>query len=247
MEPYGVPNLWCLFGSLRYVATKAPIFCRRYFMFLSNWQIVVYIAGIWILPAVLFFGIFSIIPNQAFQAEKCEDTQILADVYFRCLIFGLLFAPLFILACLYTALIYLITNLGSGSLAKLQQMHLRRRKRMIGTALLIVCSFLIAWLPGAIWYLLTCPKCPLSYLELQYRNPRMLILISTMANLLMICKGLVNPVIYAWRIPELREAWHRWRKNRSDTWSQRTSYASTAYASIPGRLVAVLISHSTNI
>lgn len=60
-------------------------------------------------------------------------------------------------------------------------------------------------LAGTVWFALTCSECPLPILEL-YKWPGLVIAVGITTNFLIICKGLLNPLIYALRIPEIRGA-----------------------------------------
>jgi hypothetical protein len=62
-------------------------------------------------------------------------------------------------------------------------------------------SFVIGWMPGVMIYVLVCDDCVFQF---NWVSPRAMFFIYTMINGLIILKTLVNPIIYAARMHEIK-------------------------------------------
>lgn len=82
---------------------------------------------------------------------------------------------------------------------------LQSKIKALTTTLLILGTFAIGWLPAVMQFTLVCIDCAISY----YPPRHSLFAVGVVVNCLIIVKLLINPLIYAFRILEIRYAlWH---------------------------------------
>lgn len=165
---------------------------------------------VYILPPALFlviFGAFGSAKEEAFHSQSCAKTHFYQGMSFRLTTFCLLYGPFVIIAGLYAGMTYHLRLINQRQITMRRQSSaksIQRRKRTGFTTLLMTLSFLIGWLPLGIFFLFTCTECAiLSYLK-QKRS--LIWLLSTTFHWLLVLKFFLNPIIYGFRVPELRMA-----------------------------------------
>lgn len=196
-----------LFAMVHYMATVCPVVYKH--IFHNSKMMKLMIGGVWTLPPLAFFATFFLMPGQGFQSNRCINSTAFFTWEFRLAVFCLLLWPLLLMTFLYFYLIYRLVFKQRHVRGDSLTASFRKKIRAIVTAFLILSSFLIAWLPGSIWYLLICDVC---IIPLNRMNINIFVAASFLFNALMILKGLVNPLIYHMRIPELREALANFRE-----------------------------------
>jgi hypothetical protein len=134
---------------------------------------------------------------------------------FRAVFSALFFAPLLLMFVIYMHIFSIVrrhqvnrlrlsqmnhgsrhrSSSGSGS----QQMT--RSVKAIHTTLFILGSYIVGWMPAVLSYLLVCEDCLFHFKAF---NKSVMFSIYTIVNLLVIFKTLLNPVIYAARMHEIK-------------------------------------------
>lgn len=177
---------------------------------------------LWILPISFFALYFNLIENDGFQSEECKNSTFLSHKKFRMLFSSLFFAPFVLMVCIYIHIFCIVkrhqaTRLrfrraGSSARARASETlrsnsrQMARNVKAIHTTLYILGSFVIGWMPGVMMYMLVCNDC---VLQLNGVSARVVFFIYAIINGLIILKTLVNPIIYAARMHEIKIATRR--------------------------------------
>ncbi|CAJ0581370.1 unnamed protein product, partial [Mesorhabditis spiculigera] len=156
-------------------------------------QVVILI--IWAVPPILLFAYFSSYQNEGYRNPKCEGVSFYENLYFR-LAVSLIIVVLILITCiLYWNMLRKISTVRT----KMATANPRGRRTVV-TAVLIFSTFLIGWLPASIMFVLTAEGMPL------YRNSSIVVnILSIVVLVAIMAKSLTNPIIYATRIPEIRQ------------------------------------------
>lgn len=188
-----------------YAATALPVQYRIWSA--KNW-ITWLMLFLWLIPPGAFLLVFVAYSDETFNAQYCNP-QFLEKIGFRLAVFTLIFVPLGLMTVVYVKIAFLLSILQrqthGRSASQHQQKSLRRKAKTIITALLIVSTFLIGWVPSIAFFAITCQSCIFPSKEL-IRYPRLMLSLTIGVNMLMIMKGLLNPLIYGFRIPEIQKA-----------------------------------------
>ncbi|XP_071573858.1 adrenocorticotropic hormone receptor-like [Temnothorax nylanderi] len=177
---------------------------------------------LWVLPISFFALYFNLIENNGFQSEGCKNNTFLSYKQFRMLFSSLFFGPFALMVCIYVHIFCIVkrhqaTRLrfrrtGSSVRARASEAlrsnsrQMARNVKAIHTTLYILGSFVIGWMPGVMMYMLVCNDC---VLQLNGVSARGVFLIYATINGLIILKTLVNPIIYAARMHEIKIATRR--------------------------------------
>ncbi|XP_011877478.1 PREDICTED: trace amine-associated receptor 4-like isoform X1 [Vollenhovia emeryi] len=177
---------------------------------------------LWVLPISFFALYFNLIENDGFQSEGCRTHTFLSHKQFRTLFSSLFFGPFALMICIYVHIFYIVkrhqaTRLrfrraGSSARARASEAlrsnsrQMARNVKAIHTTLYILGSFVIGWMPGVTMYMLVCNDC---VLQLRGVSARVMFFIYAIINGLIILKTLVNPIIYAARMHEIKIAMRR--------------------------------------
>lgn len=120
----------------------------------------------------------------------------------------LIVLPLICMGILYHRMVHILQQTQKRfKMNRAKSYTVSKKRRAMRTTLLILGSFLIAWIPSSIQFLLTSRQ----FYETLWSPKRinLLIILSSVINMLMSLKLLFNPLIYALRIPEIMEALRR--------------------------------------
>ncbi|XP_049786038.1 beta-3 adrenergic receptor-like [Schistocerca cancellata] len=179
------------------------------------------IALLWLLPAAFFFVYFSSVPGQGYQSPTC-NYNFLLFCKFRATFSSLFFGPLLLMAIIY-AHIFVIVRRHQASRLRFSRASLRtttststgganqqmaRSVKAIRTTLLILGSYVVGLMPGVLVFVLVCADCPFPFPETPRDKLRMFFIYTTV-NFLIILKTLLNPIIYAARMQEIKAATRR--------------------------------------
>ncbi|XP_049813918.1 trace amine-associated receptor 8a-like [Schistocerca nitens] len=179
------------------------------------------IALLWLLPAAFFFVYFSSVPGQGYQSPTC-NYNFLLFCKFRATFSSLFFGPLLLMAIIY-AHIFVIVRRHQASRLRFSRASLRtthhhqhqhsnqqmaRSVKAIRTTLLILGSYVVGLMPGVLVFVLVCADCPFPFPETPRDKFRMFFIYTTV-NFLIILKTLLNPIIYAARMQEIKAATRR--------------------------------------
>lgn len=163
----------------------------------------------------------------------CLRTGIWHTLEFRLVIFFAFFSPFILMSIFYLMFLILfrrqerkfcrVPNSNSSSSTaelfkqqprrhssikkqKSQRQQLQKSRRTFTTTLLIWFTFMLGWMPACSLFVLTCHTCPIPFPRETVDNVRAVFIMSVISNLFILCKSLVNPIIYAIRIPEIKMA-----------------------------------------
>ncbi|XP_015517077.1 lysophosphatidic acid receptor 1-like [Neodiprion lecontei] len=176
---------------------------------------------LWVLPLSFFLSYFGLIEDQGFQSENCEINTFLYYKKFRLMFSSLFFGPFLLMVCIYTHIFCIVkrhqasrlkfsragsVHRGPNSLRQNSSQQMARNVKAIHTTLYILGSYVVGWMPGTILYILACDDC---LLNLDWVTGRAKFLVYNAVNCLIILKTLVNPIIYAARMHEIKVAKRR--------------------------------------
>lgn len=174
-------------------------FCRQ--------RIIVIAIFLYVTPPMGFMIIFLCHFDQTFNTDACDSEPFLNAFGFRLVVFLSMFIPLAFMTLVYikiASLLKLNSNLALS--AERRQNFIQKKVRTIVTGLLLVCTILISFIPCSVLLWLTCDSCLYPGRELLSRYPRLVITLAVCLNILIILKGLANPIIYYIRLSGVTEA-----------------------------------------
>ncbi|XP_071446399.1 adenosine receptor A1-like [Hetaerina americana] len=181
---------------LHYAATLTP----RITSFLT--------AILWALPIAFLFVYFSSISGQGFQSPKCEY-KFLTLMGFRAVFSFLFFAPLFLMAVIYLHIYSIVRRTQCSRQRSRLGRQLARNWKAVVTTMLILGTYLLGWIPAVMLFFLVCEDCVLNFKD---HDPRVMLVLYILVNLLIILKSLSNPIIYAARMQEIKAALGRMKE-----------------------------------
>lgn len=177
---------------------------------------------LWVLPISFFALYFNLIENDGFQSEGCKNYEFLLHKQFRMLFSSLFFGPFAAMICIYVHIFCIVkrhqaTRLrfrraGSSVRARASEAlrsnsrQMARNVKAIHTTLYILGSFVIGWMPAVMMFILVCNDC---VLQLNGVSDSVKFFYYCIINCLIILKTLVNPIIYAARMHEIKIATRR--------------------------------------
>ncbi|XP_072743257.1 uncharacterized protein [Anoplolepis gracilipes] len=177
---------------------------------------------LWVLPISFFAVYFNLVEDDGFQSEGCKESVFLSHKQFRILFSSLFFGPFGLMVCIYVHIFHIVkkhqaTRLrfcraGSSVRGRTTEAmnnncrQMARNVKAVHTTLYILGSFVIGWMPAVIVYMLVCDDC---ILQLNGISVHTTFFIYAVINGLIILKTLVNPIIYAARMHEIKIATRR--------------------------------------
>ncbi|CAL1680360.1 unnamed protein product [Lasius platythorax] len=203
---------------------------------------------LWVLPISFFAVYFNLVEDDGFQSEGCKESVFLSHKQFRMLFSSLFFGPFGLMVCIYIHIFCIVkkhqaTRLrfrraGSSVHGRTSEAMRSNSRQMtqnvkaVHTTLYILGSFVIGWMPAVIVYMLVCNDC---ILQLNGVSMHTTFFIYAVINGLIILKTLINPIIYAARMHEIKVATRRMHKAFCE-WTTLTRFTtnggiSTMYSS----------------
>ncbi|KAG5343173.1 GP119 protein, partial [Acromyrmex heyeri] len=177
---------------------------------------------LWMLPISFFAVYFNLIENNGFQSEGCRNNMFLRHQKFRIVFSNLVFWPFILMVYIYIHILYIVKRhqtirlrfYEAGSPAQIRAAlrknsnirQMTRNFRAVHTTLYILGSFVVGWMPAVITFVLVCDDC---ILQLNRVSARVIFFIHVINNGLIILKTLVNPIIYAAQMDEIKIATRR--------------------------------------
>lgn len=161
------------------------------------------IAVLWALPVLIFLVYFSSVPGQGLQSPGCTQVGFVRGRAFSLTLLVLFSTPLILMTFIYSHIFVVIQRHRAGLVSFPSARQLRRNLKAAYTTLWILGTYLVGWMPAVAFVVLTCTECAFPIYDVPMRT-RMALGILT--NALIICKGLVDPFVYAARMPEVKDA-----------------------------------------
>merc|ERR1711963_951754 len=175
--------------------TASVSFPFRMKMVVTSKFVSVLILFLWCIPLTALAFIFSAFPNKLFMSASCNNVLLPQTFSWRVYFASALFLPLMLILFNYAYFHIMIKRRVKASRSSrcIQRQNIKASR--ITFAILMSC--LICWAPASIVHLVVCPLgCPFSNSDF---NPSVLFIIHAGANLLLIMKYIINPVIFALR------------------------------------------------
>ncbi|XP_059470314.1 melanocortin receptor 5-like [Neocloeon triangulifer] len=166
------------------------------------------IALLWIVPIAFFFIYFSSMPDMGFRSNNCASFTFLLYKEFRYLFSSMFFTPLIIMGVIYCH-IFVIVKRHQASRRRFQNSNqLARSVKAVKTTVLILGTYVVGWMPAVLVYCLVCADCLYHFTAAD--RITMFVLYTTV-NFMYILKTLVDPIIYAARMHEIKLALKKMR------------------------------------
>ncbi|XP_069668840.1 melanocortin receptor 5-like [Periplaneta americana] len=198
----------------------------HYLSIMTHRNTTVCIIFLWVVPIAYFVIYFSSVDGEGFQSENCTTIHFLVHLKFRAIFSSLFFGPLLLMFIIYMHIFSIVRqhqvnrlrfsqiNHGSrhhnsngnssSSSSGPHNQQMARSVKAIHTTLFILGSFIVGWMPAVLSYLLLCEDCLFHHNN--SFNKFVTFFIYTIVNLLIISKTLLNPIIYAARMHEIKMA-----------------------------------------
>lgn len=163
------------------------------------------IGVMWTLPPVVLLVFMSSTEGQGFRSPydpcrgHCWRLGFWSTFTFRLTIFFVFVSPFLVMSGLYVKFLHL--SYRQDQLI-VPTTALKRKRRTFMTTVCIWVTFFLFWIPTCLVFLLTCGTCPLT----SDVRPRLVFAVGVLSNLCILLKSLINPIIYAVRIPEIKTA-----------------------------------------
>ncbi|CDW56183.1 G-protein coupled octopamine receptor [Trichuris trichiura] len=195
-----------------------------YSKILTTGHTIVVIVLLWLVPPCALLAFFASLEGEGYRSMdgSCLNVAFFHKLQFRLVIFLLICLLLVVMSVLYLLMLITLNQMEkrfnsvrkSGPCSQLQQ--LTKKRKVLITSLLIWGTFILGWIPSSVIFVLTCATCPFPYSESS--TLAIVFATSVLANFCILVKSLINPVIYAVRIPEIRGVLlHIFGRQRSDS------------------------------
>ncbi|CAI5442670.1 unnamed protein product [Caenorhabditis angaria] len=150
----------------------------------------------WATPPLGLMAYFSSWEGQGYRNESCLGIQFYENFYFRTNISLIIIVLIAATTLFYVRMLQKINEVRNKTTATASA----RGKRTVVTAVLIFGTFLFGWMPASILYILTAEGMPL-----YGKKSIWITVLSIVVMVNIMVKTLTNPIIYATRIPEIRQ------------------------------------------
>ncbi|XP_067140297.1 adrenocorticotropic hormone receptor-like [Centruroides vittatus] len=157
----------------------------------------------WIVPVVFFFIYFSSVPGQGFLSLRCQNMDFLIYRTFHLTVSLLFFFPLILLSFIYVHIYLVVRQHQRGLLSFPSARQFHKNVKAIITTLLILGTYLLGWIPAVFTFVLICKDCVIPFHTV---SKDILLGAAIFSNAMIVLKCLINPIIYAARMPEIKEA-----------------------------------------
>uniref|UniRef100_A0A914V480 G-protein coupled receptors family 1 profile domain-containing protein n=1 Tax=Plectus sambesii TaxID=2011161 RepID=A0A914V480_9BILA len=193
-----------------YLGITTPL---KYKVIVTTRRLRIAIAVMWILPLLVLFGWFCVIPGEGFLVPTCPH-QFYFRLPFRLTVFIVFVVPLIATLSIYMIILkYLFQAKARSRDVDLRRSikrctsnnRLQRKFKVVWTTLLIVGTFTLSWGLCLLYFILVCLDGCVFIHGKSLSIPHGLT-ISAVVNALVMAKLAGNPLVYALRIPHFRFA-----------------------------------------
>ncbi|XP_067004292.2 glucose-dependent insulinotropic receptor [Anabrus simplex] len=225
-----VVHLLALAGN-HYLGILRPL---HYASIMTHRMTTLCIALLWLFPLVFIFSYFSLLDQQGFTSPNCAN-DFLGYSKFRVVFATLFFVPFLVMLVVYSHIFIIVrrhqsareellrdgtirahqnhrlnsmsrNSHSSGATEQSRHQQMARNVKAIYTTMFILGSFVIGWMPALVVLLLVCHDCRY---RLDSGHKVVMIGVHSFTNFLVILKTLLNPIIYAARMHEIKVAIRR--------------------------------------
>lgn len=194
-----------------YIGIVKPL---HYQSIMTRFNTCLTIALTWLLPLVFCMVYFSVIKDEGFQSENCAKFEFLLVRKFRYIVASLFFLPLLVMVFIYAHILVIIRRHRRGVLQYQQteqtKAQMKSNIKAVVTTLLILGTYLLGWIPAVMIFIVICNDCA-QPLSIYGKHPILLTVLTAAFNSLIIAKSCIDPIVYAARITEIKEALRRMR------------------------------------
>ncbi|XP_054720417.1 adrenocorticotropic hormone receptor-like [Uloborus diversus] len=203
-----------------YIGILRPL---HYHAIVTRRTAMIAIVIMWLLPVAFFMTYFSLVPDDGFQSIYCSRYDFLLRVPFRVTTSVLFFVPLLLMSAMYAHMFVVVRRHQNGLVQCPSSRQLHKNVKAIITTLLILGTYILGWMPGVIFFVLTCLDCPIPFpqIPIPTRVPVLIFI-----NSMIVAKSFVDPIIYVIRMPEIKSA-------VSMIWKTRCGFDSSVATDIP--------------
>ncbi|CAI2336175.1 unnamed protein product [Caenorhabditis sp. 36 PRJEB53466] len=153
----------------------------------------------WATPPLALMIYFASWQEQGYRNEKCMGISFYENFFFRAIISLIIVILIITTTIFYIRMLQKISEVRNKTVGAAPGASARGRRTVV-TAVLIFGTFLFGWMPASILYILTAEDMPL------YKKQSVFITVLSIVVLVNImAKTITNPIIYATRIPEIRQ------------------------------------------
>ena len=185
-----------------YIGILRPL---HYTRLVTRGRVLIAVPVLWVAPVVFFLVYFAAV--DAFTS--CTSPPVFIAYHtFREVVAALFFVPLACMVVAYTHIFIIVRQHQTGALRNHNATQLNKNVKAVVTTLLILGTYVFGWMPAVLNFILFCVDCSAGPMPLG-RRPHLAL--NILVNTLIILKCLVNPIIYALRMTEIRIALRRLR------------------------------------
>ncbi|XP_043241263.1 adrenocorticotropic hormone receptor-like [Amphibalanus amphitrite] len=211
-----------------YIGILRPLHYNR---LVTRGRVLLTLPGLWLAPVVFFLAYFATVDAFA----SCDAPPAFIGYHtFREVVAVLFFVPLACMVVAYTHIFIIVRQHQTGALRNHNTSQLRKNVKAVVTTLLILGTYVFGWMPAVLTFALFCVDCAAGPAPLGRRAH---LALNILVNTLIILKCLVNPIIYALRMPEIRLALRRLRSTTTST-SRLSTLRQNGETAIPLRTLA---------
>ncbi|XP_067004178.2 glucose-dependent insulinotropic receptor-like [Anabrus simplex] len=219
-----VVHLLALAGN-HYLGILRPL---HYASIMTHRMTTLCIVLLWLFPFSFMFSYFSLVDQQGFSSTNCVN-DFLGYSKFRLTFATLIFVPFLVMLVIYSHIFIIVrhhqsvrevllressvrprrnqrNNHSSGTMQQNTQQQMAKNVKAIYTTMFILGSFFMGWMPALLVYLLMCHDC---VYPINFGHKVVMFGVHSFANFLIILKTLLNPIIYAARMHEIKVAMRR--------------------------------------
>lgn len=164
------------------------------------------IAIVWTLPCFYTIIYFSSVPGQGFQSSSCTPYRFLGENPFRMLYSFIIFIPLVPMCFMYTHIFIIVKRHQQGLSRYSSDPSLKKNIKATVTTLLILGTYILGWIPAVIFYITVCSNCIVDPRTVPKDN---MLAFAILTNCFVLLKSFLDPLIYAARTREIRDALKR--------------------------------------
>lgn len=166
------------------------------------------IALMWLVSLAFVFIYIGSVPGEGFQSPNCAVLLFFIRRKFRITVSCLFFVPLALMFVMYAHIFVIVLQHNRG----LQQFqgtgNFRQSVKAAVTTLVIIGTYTVGYMPAVLVYIIRCEDCAIPFTT-DGNTVEVFFYVNAFTNTLMILKVLVNPIIYAARMKDIRLALKR--------------------------------------
>lgn len=159
-----------------------------------------FVCLLWTIPFVVILALFSSMNDQGFQSKNCERHDFLSSYSFRVIFSCLILIPTLLIMIIYALFHSILWGKRDIRQSAISKQNIKAAK----TTLMILFTCTAGWLPAVTCHLLICEdNCKFKYQDFSITK---ILLMHSVSYILMVLKSFSNPLIFAIRQKNIRNA-----------------------------------------